>query len=171
MKQSLYRKSVHALTRRQQVLLLSPLHLLLIAVVPLLFILTFAASFASTAPKKALGQLKQYLASIGQADLSSRTTKEALVGLEKRLNSVKTHCTPEALRSDTDLMSLLQSVLMQIAAYKDTGKPFPPSLRMFAASINHFYTVYFPGAPTVFSPDSGRPPIVVTKRRVHSLEE
>lgn len=158
MKHSIYKHILSIGSGPKDVLLLSPLHLVLILIVPLLFVLAFAASFSSSAPQKALLQLKQYLASIGQLGSSDLFTKEEVVNLEKRLNQVKTRCTPEALSRDRELKALLQSVQRQLAGQAETGVPSPPSLRMFGALIQEFYTAYFPGAApslTYDAPTSG----------------
>lgn len=135
-------------------MLLSPLHLILILVVPILFVLTFAASFSSSAPKKALLRLKQYLSSVRQLGLSALSTKEEVVNLEKILNQVKTLYTPEALSRDTELKTLLQSVQRQITVQADTGVQPSPSLRMFGALIKEFYTAYFPDAAPALNLDA-----------------
>lgn len=143
MKKSIQSKIKQLNTWQNQVFFASPLHIILIIVVGVLFLATFIASFTSYEGSSSVNKLKLYLQDFLKLDLTTLHVEDETYQLEKLINQVKTICEKEVICGDQELWHLIEDVCKKVSFTSESLEINEKNKwRLFKAIANEFYTTY-----------------------------
>ena len=133
---------------RQQVLMMSFLEALLLAVVSGLFVITAIVSYAFTKGAVSLTSLKKYLTALQPrlrrpAAMDPRAEQESL---EVLLNHLKTTCDPAVISANNDLRTLVGTTYAKIKECSEQQAGDRSSWIQLREVTRDFNEFYFPDA-------------------------
>jgi hypothetical protein len=143
MKKNIQYKINQLNTWQKQVFFASPLHIILIIVVGVLFLATFLASTTSNEGASSVKKLKLYLQKLLQRDMKTLQAEAETYQLEKLINQVKVICEKEAICGDQELWNLIEGVCNKVRYISDEVEIQEKNKwRLFSAIAYEFYTSY-----------------------------